>query len=157
MQTPIPVHSRGEREMPKKMKRAFSSAGYSFQKASLKLAAYRPSPLLVAAVVMGVSIFLLGGGIYDIFMEPLAILPIGSGRFLSYIPYRIHEQLLVGSIGVMILYALGALGLLLIYHSTKYIRNPRQVSLLSKIGVVLLLLAFASVEAVLFWILNFQG
>ena len=105
---------------------------------------------------MGISIFLLGGGIYDILMEPIAVLPIGSGRFLSYIPFRIHEQLLMGSIGVMILYALGALGLLLIYHSTRYIRNPRQVAVLSRVGIVLLLIAFVSVESVLFWILNFQ-
>ncbi len=143
--------------MSKKTRRRLSSASYSLQKASLKLATYRPSTILIAVIVMGISIFLLGGGIYDIFMEPLAILPIGSGRFLSYIPYRIHEQLLVGSIGVMILYAIGAAGLLLIYYSTKYVRNPRQVSFLSKIGVVLLLLAFISVEAVLFWILNYQG
>lgn len=106
---------------------------------------------------MGISIFLLGGGIYDILMEPLAVLPIGAGRFLSYLPYRINEQLLIGSIGVMILYALGALGLLLIYHSTKYIRNPRQVTLLTRVGVALLLIAFISVEAVLFWILNFPS
>lgn len=142
--------------MSKKMRRRVSSASFSLQKASLRLAKYRPSPLLVAAAVMGVSIFLLGGGIYDIFMEPLAILPIGGGRFLSYVPYRIHEQLLMGSIGVMILYALGALGLLLIYYSTRYIRRPEQVSLLSKVGVALFLIAFAAVEFILFWILHFQ-
>jgi len=143
--------------MSKKTRRRLSSASYSLQKASLKLATYRPSPILIAIIVMGISIFLLGGGIYDIFMEPLAILPIGSGRFLSYIPYRIHEQLLVGSIGIMILYAIGVAGLLLIYHSTKYVRNPRQVSFLSIGGVTLLLLAFISTEAVMFWILNYQG
>ncbi|MCW4021396.1 MAG: hypothetical protein NWF14_09255 [Candidatus Bathyarchaeota archaeon] len=110
----------------------------------------------MAVVVMGIAIFLLGGGVYDILMEPLAVLPIGGGRFLSFIPRRLHEQLLVGSIGVMILYALGALGLLLIYHGTRYVRNPRQVSILSKVGVILLLVAFVAVESVLFWILNFQ-
>jgi hypothetical protein len=138
------------------MKRRFSSASFSLQKASLRLAKYRPSPFLVAAVVMGVSIFLLGGGIYDIFMEPLTILPIGGGRFLSYVPYRIHEQLLMGSIGVMILYSLGAVGLLLIYQSTRYIRKPQQVSLLSKVGVALFLVSFVAVEFVLYWILHFQ-
>ncbi|MCW4026338.1 MAG: hypothetical protein NWE76_02490 [Candidatus Bathyarchaeota archaeon] len=142
--------------MSKKMKRRFSSASFSLQKASLRLAKYRPSPFLVAAAVMGASIFLLGGGIYDIFMEPLTILPIGGGRFLSYVPYRIHEQLLMGSIGVMILYSLGAVGLLLIYQSTRYIRKPQQVSLLSKVGVALFLVSFVAVEFVLYWILHFQ-
>jgi len=138
------------------MRRRFSSASFSIQKASLRLAKYRPSPILVAAVIMAFSIFLLGGGIYDIFMDPLAIWHIGGGRFISYVPYRIHEQLLMGSIGVMIIYSLGALGLLLIYQSTRYIRNPRQVSLLSKIGVALFLIAFAAVEFILYWVIHFQ-
>ena len=142
--------------MTKKMRRRFSSASFSIQKASLRLAKYRPSPILVAVVIMAFSIFLLGGGIYDIFMEPLAIWHIGGGRFISYVPYRIHEQLLMGSIGVMIIYSLGALGLLLIYQSTRYIRNPRQVSLLSKIGVALFLIAFAAVEFILYWVIHFQ-
>jgi len=142
--------------LSKKMKRRFSSASFSIQKVSVRLAKYRPSPILVAAVVMAVSIFLLGGGIYDIFMEPYAIIPIGGGRFISYVPYRIHEQLLMGSIGVMILYSLGALGLLLIYQSTRYIRRPRQVTLLSRIGVALFLVAFAAVEFILYWVIHFQ-
>jgi len=141
--------------MSRKMKRRLSSINYSIQKASVKLAKYRPPPLLIAAVVMGTSIFLLGGGVYDILIGPIPILPIGQGRFLSYLPFRLHEQVLIGSIGVMILYVLGALGLLLIYQSTKYIRNPRQLSLLSKIGVAFLIVAFIAVEAELYWILNF--
>jgi len=142
--------------MSKKMRRRVSSASFSLQKASLRLAKYRPSPLLVAGAVMGVSIFLLGGGIYDIFMDPLAIWHLGGGIFITFVPYRIHEQLLMGSIGVMILYSLGALGLLLIYQSARYIRRPRQVSLLSRIGVALFLIAFAAVEFILFWILHFE-
>lgn len=142
--------------MSKKMRRRFSSASFSIQKVSVRLAKYRPSPILVAGVVMAVSIFLLGGGIYNIFMEPYAIIPLSGGRFLTNIPYRIHEQLLLGSIGIMILYTLGAVGLLLIYQSTRYIRRPRQVSLLSKIGVGLFLIAFATVEFILYWIIHFQ-
>lgn len=141
--------------MSKKMRRKLSSAGYSLQKSGTRLATFRPSPFVIALAVMGISIFLLGGGIYDLFMEYRTILPIGKGRFLSYLPYRIHEQVLIGSIGVMILYTLGATGLLLIYYSTRYVRNPRQVSILSKVGVALLLVAFVSIEAEIFWILNF--
>jgi len=104
---------------------------------------------------MGFSIFLLGGGVYDVINQPRAIWSIGS-RFLAYIPYQIHEQLLMGSIGVMILYALGVTGLLLIFRSTRYIRNPNQVSLVLRIGIVLLFISFIAVEAVLFSILNYE-
>ncbi|NIM45680.1 MAG: hypothetical protein GTO54_08680, partial [Nitrososphaeria archaeon] len=56
----------------------------------------------------------------------------------------------------MFLYCLGAVGLLLIYYSTSYIRRPRQLSLLSKVGVALFLLAFAAVEFMLYWIIHFR-
>jgi hypothetical protein len=139
------------------MNKKFSSWGYSLQKITTKLATYRPSRFFVAAIAMSAAIFLLGGGIYDILMEPVAAIPLGSGRFLSFIPYQIHEQLLLGSLAVMILYALGTTGLLLIYRSTRYVRNPRQVSFLTKIGVAFILVSFAAIEIVLYWILNYQS
>jgi len=129
--------------------------GYSIRKAYVKIATYRPPRSLIAAIIIGISIFLLGGGIYDIFMEPLAVLPVGAGRFLAYIPYRINEQLLVGSIGVMILYALGALGLILIYYSTRYMHNQRHASILMGVGAGLLLISFIMVESILFWIMYY--
>jgi hypothetical protein len=104
---------------------------------------------------MAVSIFLLGGGIYNIFMSPLAILPRGGGRFLSFIPGRINEQLLVGSIGVMILYALGSLGLILIYHSVRRIRSQRHAHIFMGIGIALVLISFVMVESILYWIMHY--
>jgi len=139
------------------MNKKFSSWGYSLQKITTKLATYRPSRFFIAAIAMSAAIFLLGGGIYDILMEPVAAIPLGSGRFLSFIPYQIHEQLLMGSLAVMIIYALGTTGLLLIYRSTRYVRNPRQVSFLTKIGVAFILVSFAAIEIVLYWILNYQS
>ena len=106
---------------------------------------------------MAAAIFLLGGGIYDILEKPVAGYPLGSGRFLAFVPYQIHEQFLSGSIAVMIIYALGTTGLLLIYRSTRYIRNPRQVSFLTKIGVVLILISFVAIEIMLYWIMHYQS
>jgi len=137
------------------MGRKFSSLSYSIQKFGQKIALFRPSPYVIAVAVMGTAIFLLGGGVYDILMQPSAILPIGQGRYLSFVPYRIHEQLLAGSMGVMVCYALGAAGLLVIYGSTRYVRNPSQVSLYMAIGVAMLIIAFIAVEAVLYWVIHF--
>lgn len=131
------------------------SWSYSIRKAYVKIATYRPPRSLIAAAVIGISIFLLGGGIYNIFMEPLAVLPVGAGRFLAYIPYRINEQLLVGSIGVMILYALGSLGLILIYHSIRYMHNRRHALIMVGIGATLLIIAFTMIESILFWIMHY--
>lgn len=131
------------------------SRSRSIQKAYVKIATYRPPRSLIAAIIIGVSIFLLGGGIYDLFMNPLAVLPVGGGRFLAFMPYRINEQLLVGSIGVMILYACGSLGLILIYYSTRYMHNQRSAFILIGIGASLLLISFIMVESIMFWIMNY--
>jgi hypothetical protein len=120
-----------------------------------RLKKFHPSSFTIAILIMGLSIFFLGGGVYDIINQPRAILSLGSS-FLAYIPYQIHEQLLMGSIGVMILYILGTAGLLLIYRSTRYMRNPNQVSLVLRIGIILLLISFVAVEAVLFSIMNYN-
>jgi len=143
-------------KVSRELRRKNPGWSYSIRKAYIKISTYHPPRSLIAAIVIGISIFLLGGGIYDIFMEPLAVLPVGAGRFLAYIPYRINEQLLVGSIGVMILYALGSLGLILIYYSTRYVHNQRHASILIGVGVGLLLISFIMVESILFWIMHYQ-
>ena len=139
------------------MSKKFSSRRYSLQKLTTRIATFRPSRGIVAALVMSASIFLLGGGIYDILMEPIAAYPLGSGRFLSFIPYQIHEQLFSGSLAVMFLYALGGTGLLMIYRSTRFVRDPRQVSLLTKIGAAFIAVSFVAIEIVLYWILNYPS
>ena len=141
--------------MPGDSRRKNPSWSHTIRKVYVKIVTYRPPRSFIAAIVIGISIFLLGGGIYDIFMEPLAVLPMRGGRFLSYIPGRINEQLLVGSIGVMVLYALGSLGLILIYYSTRYMHNQRNALIFMGIGVALLLISFIMVESILFWIIHY--
>ncbi|RJS92993.1 hypothetical protein CW705_02055 [Candidatus Bathyarchaeota archaeon] len=143
--------------MSKKIRRKDSnpSESISIRKIYAKVASFRPQRSVIAIMLVAISIFLLGGGIYDIFMEPLPVLPVGGGRFLSYIPYRINEQLLVGSIGVMILYALGFLGLILIYHSIRYMHNRRHALIMVGIGATLLIIAFTMIESILFWIMHY--
>jgi hypothetical protein len=138
------------------MNRKFSSWGYSIKKISTKLATYRPSRLLIAIITIAVVIFLLGGGIYDILMKPIAGYNLGPGTILEFVPYQINEQFFSGSLAVMILYGLGVIGLLLIYRSTRYIRNPRQVSLLTEIGAALIFVSFVVIEIELYWILHYQ-
>jgi len=142
-------------KVPRDSRSKNPSRNYSIQKAYSKITTYRPSRPLIAVILVAIAIFLLGGGVYDVFMKPPPVLLIGSGRYLAYYPYDINKQLLVGSIGVMILYALGSLGLILIYHSTKYVRyNQRHSFIFIWIGITLLLISFIIVEAIMFWILH---
>jgi len=108
----------------------------------------RVPTIIIAVSLTGLSIFLLGGGIYDITSNPIAIIPL-RGRIITVYPYYIHEQTLTASIGIMILYAIGTAGLLMLYHSTRYLRNPRQASILILVGLTLLVLTFIAAEFIL--------
>ncbi|MCS7119876.1 MAG: hypothetical protein RMJ07_05040 [Nitrososphaerota archaeon] len=142
--------------MSRTLKRRLSSFSYGLKKTYSRISAYKPSPLLIATIVMIASIFLIGGGVFDLFMSPITYIPSG-GRIISFLPWRIHEQLLMESLGVMLLYATGSAGLLMVYYSIRYSRNPQQASLLLKIGVILLLVAFVMIEIILFWKINYPS
>jgi hypothetical protein len=109
----------------------------------------------MAITVAAASIFLLGGGVYDILLSPIPGYPLSTGLFLSFYPGSLNDQFLMESVGVMIILGLGTTGSLLIYRSTRYIRDPHQVSLLTKIGAALILIAFVAVEIVMYWKLNY--
>ena len=79
--------------------------------ASCKEAASFPATeSLVAA-----SLFLLGGGIYDLLEKPLLAIVATGGRIITYYPYVLNEQFLIESIIVMVIYAIGVVGFLLTY------------------------------------------
>ena len=126
----------------------------SFQRKINKLMRYRPPLRIIAIILMTLSIFLISGGIYDVTIKPRSVLPYYRG-FLFLYP-NLHEQVLNESISIMIVYAFGAVGLLLIYRSAKYLRNPDQASLLIKLGAGLLILTFIMLETVLYlWKLGY--
>ncbi len=134
--------------------RLVSSIRFKIEKFISRFSIYRPQRVIIAVIIMGISIFLLGGGVYDLLVQPLAILPFSQG-YLFFYPLYLHEQLLNESLGVMVLYTLGALGLYLLYRSTRYVHNSRQFSFFFRISVALFMISFVAVEALLYWKLNF--
>jgi len=108
----------------------------------------KPSLLVMAFAVIGLCIFLLGGGVYDVLTEQLLI-GYPAGRLIFYYPRRLHDQVLLESLTVMIGYAMGVAGFLLTYQSTKYAYKPRQAFMLLLTGVVLIFLAYLYIEYVL--------
>jgi hypothetical protein len=98
---------------------------------------------------MGTSIFLLGGGIYDIVEQPV-IAFISGGRIIPYYPEALNEQLVGESIATMILYSLGAIGLLMTYQSTKYAYSPREAYTMMLIGLVIFIIGWVVVDFYLF-------
>lgn len=135
------------RTLTNRIKRSFSSLAYLMQKTYWKIVTARPSMLVITAIVMAASIFLLAGGVYNLLEEPLVLWWSGE-RFIFYYPYSLNEQFVLESVFIMIFYALAAAGLLLMYQSTKYAYRPRQAFILLLTGSLLILAAYICVESV---------
>jgi len=128
-----------------KIRSRLTSFGYTLRRAYQKITAIKPSVFLMAIIITAVSIFFLGGGIYDILEKPLIGIPLGTSILFFY-PGSVYEQTILDSLFVMISYFFGVLGLLLVYQSTKYAYKPRQAFMLLLLGALFILIAYFNVE-----------
>ncbi len=144
--------------MSRRARRSASAISYYLQKAYWRIVTLKPSTLLLSGLAIGASIFLLGGGIYDILEQPV-IAFVSGGRIIPYYPQALNDQLLGESVGSMALYSIGIIGLILMYRSTRYAYNPREAFTWLLIGSVLFLVGWAFIEFILFpgTIEPFQG
>jgi hypothetical protein len=118
---------------------------YSINKLYRRVSTTKPSTIILSIIVIGAAVFLFGGGVYDLTVQPYPAVYSG-GRFILVDP-RLSEQFISDSVVSMILYSFGVVGLLAIYQSTKYASKPRQAYMMFIIGVVLLLMAYIFLEA----------
>jgi hypothetical protein len=113
-----------------------------------KISTNAPTAFLVSVVGLAYVIFLFGGGLYTLIgpdaaaHQPSAYV---NGRFFFLYP-DISHQFISDTIISVILYALGFVGLLSIYQSTKSAYKPRQAYMLLVVGVALLLLSYVFLE-----------
>ena len=127
------------------MKRKAKSFSFRLRKLWDRIITYKPSIWIIGGTIIAICIFFLGGGIYDILVKP-GILGQWQGRILTFYPQRINEQFLMESILVSILYALGAVGLILTYQSTKYVYKPRQAYIMLIVGVSMVTVVYILIE-----------
>jgi hypothetical protein len=132
-------------KMKKKQEQARSSSvPFSLSRWFRKLSTNAPSAFLVTVVGISYAIFLFGGGLYTLITQPAAS-GYYQGQFFFLYP-DLSKQFVADSIIAVTLYALGFVGLLAIYKSTKSAYNPRQAYMLLIIGVTFLLLAYIFLE-----------
>ena len=131
--------------MAKKYKKQTSSMSFSLRRWFDRLSSTKPSSLVISIVVVGYAIFLFGGGLYTIISSPLPSYYVEGSGFLFIYP-ELGSQFVADTVIAVMLYALGFVGLLAIYQSTKYAYNPRQSYMMLIIGVALLLLAYIFLE-----------
>lgn len=132
--------------MSKKIKRKASSVAFSINKLYEKILKTRPSAFLTSVIVIAIAIFLFSGGLYNLAVRPLPSFYSREFGFLFLYP-RLSEQFMADSLISAILYALGVIGLIMMYQSTKYAYKPRQAYMMFLVGVGLLLLAYIYLEA----------
>ena len=134
--------------MAGRIKKRLSSLGFRLQRAIRKVATAKPSIFVLASVIVALTVFFLGGGVYDLLADPIIAFPMGR-RILFFYPYSVHEQAVVESFLVMTSYVMGFFGVFLMYQSTKYAYKPRQAYILLLTGVVFLLIAYIYIENLL--------
>jgi hypothetical protein len=140
------IEEHGWMNISKWFSKQINSLAFSLQKTYERLVTAKPSIFVVAAAVVALSIFLLGGGIYDVLIKPIVAIVASGGRIITFYPFGISEQFLLESIVIMIFYALGFVGFIIAYRSTKYAYNPRQAYRFLLIGAALLLISYILVE-----------
>ncbi len=131
--------------MSRKVKREISSLSFSMNKLYNRVSTFRPSAFILSVAAMAFAVFLFGGGLYDIIMKPLPAVYYG-GTFLFLYP-QLSEQFVADSVVAMTLYALGLVGLVVMYQSTKYAYKPRQAYMMFLVGVILVFMAYIFLEA----------
>jgi hypothetical protein len=130
--------------MSKKVKRHASSTSFSLSRVFSKISTAQPSSFAISIVVIAYALFLFGGGLYTIISSPIPAYYTGTS-FLFLYP-DLGQQFISDSVIAVMLYAIGFVGLLAVYQSTKYAYKPRQAYMMMVIGVTLLLLAYIFLE-----------
>jgi len=130
--------------MSRTVKKRISSTSYSLNRLYRRISTIKPSTFILSIITIAIVIFLFGGGVYDLTVKPFPAV-YSQGRFVLVDP-RLSEQFIADSIVAIMLYALGTVGLIVIYQSTKYAYKPRQAYMMFVVGAVLLLLAYIFLE-----------
>ena len=130
--------------MAKSFDKQISSLAFWVQKTYERIMSFKPSQFLVGIATVAASIFLLGGGLYDLLVQPDSAWYYG-GRMIVFYP-ALTEQFLMGSILIMIFGAMGFAGFLIAYRSTKYAYNPRQAYRFLLVGCALLVIGYILIE-----------
>ena len=146
--------------MTEKVKKQATSLSFTLSRIFSKISTMKPSTTLIFLAITGVSIFLFSGGLYAVnnaFNPDLATrMPVYA--YINDNFYFIYSRSIGGSLGeqfgaeILIaytLYAMGFVGILAFYQSTKNAYKPRQAYMTLIVGLALLLLTYFLLESVI--------
>jgi hypothetical protein len=130
--------------MSNKIKKSSETVSFSLSRWFRKMATNTPVPFLVTVVGMAYAIFLFGGGLYTLITGPPTA-QYYNNQFIFLAPGASYQYVSDTIISV-ILYALGFVGLMAIYQSTKSAYKPRQAYILLITGVTFVLISYIFLE-----------
>ena len=130
--------------MSSKIKKSSSSVSFSLSRWFRKISTGAPSIAIITIVGLSYAMFLFGGGLYTLVNRPLPSAYYNSKFYFLY--PSLGSQFISDTAISVILYALGFIGLFIIYQSTKSAYKPRQAYMMLVIGVAFLLLAYIFLE-----------
>ena len=130
--------------MSSKVKKSSSSLSFSLSR-WFKRISTGTSTLTVATIAgLAYSVFIFGGGLFTLINHPPPSAYFNN-RFYFLYP-GISSQFISDTAISVILYALGFVGLLMIYQSSKSAYKPRQAYMMLVIGVTFLILSYIFLE-----------
>jgi len=131
-------------ELSSKIKKRSSDVSFSLSRWFQRISTTTPTAMILTIIGVAYSVFLFSGGLYMLITHPA---PAYLGQSVIYFLYpSTSGQFVSDTIIAGILYALGFVGLLAIYQSTKSAYKPRQAYMLLIIGVTFLLLSYIFLE-----------
>ncbi len=127
-----------------KIKRTSEDMSFSLSRWFRKMTTNAPTAFIVTVAGMAYALFLFGGGLFTLINRPLGAY---LGETQSFFLYPdISNQFGADTFISAMLYALGFIGLLTIYQSSKSAYKPRQAYMMLIIGVALLLVSYIFLE-----------
>ncbi len=131
--------------MSRTVKKRVSSLSFSMNRLYRTITNAKPSNLLIPVLAVAFAVFLFSGGVYDLIQKPAPAIYYNN-KFFFLNPY-LSQQFVSDTIVAAILYSLGALGLIVIYQSTRYVYKPRQAYMMLIVGLTLTMMAYIFLEA----------
>ena len=132
--------------MSGKLKKSSSNMSFSLSRWFSRLSTNAPILAVVTIVGLAYAIFIFGGGLYTLINLPqVSYYNSQTGVFYFLYP-DISNQFVADTVIAVLLYALGFVGMLTIYQSSKSAYKPRQAYMMLIVGVTLLLISYAFFE-----------
>lgn len=115
-----------------------------------RLRVLKPPLSVIIIALVTVTVFLLGGGVFDFVEKNIPMIVPGSGeQWTFFIRYSLTGQTLIESLFSMIFYSIGIAGFYLVFRSTRYAYRRRHAWIVLSVGIGMVIMAFIGCEMLL--------